>query len=294
MARSTTLAVPVALLGLGLFEGGRVDYLAVAAAWAALSLLGERSRGWLSLALPLVITGVLYDHFTLVEGLRGPVHVMDVRALEAALFGLGPDGELPHRWLAARTHPALDLITGFAYMTYLFEVFLLAVWWRWRREHERSLQLAWGFLAANLIGMVVWTLLPVAPPWYADLYGAEVLSDVPASAAGAARFDAMLGIGWFEAFYARSTNVFGAMPSLHVAYPTLAVSVAIGGDRRLLVALLAFAVLVAFSAVYLSHHYLLDVLAGGATGIVAHRLVAWARSRRRPLEAASTAAEVKA
>jgi membrane-associated phospholipid phosphatase len=78
----------------------------------------------------------------------------------------------------------------------------------------------------------------------------------------------------FGGFYERSINVFGAMPSLHVGYPTvIACSCwAVGPKWRW--PSLAFAGLMAFSAVYLQHHYVLDVVAGALYGVVAWGVVA--------------------
>jgi membrane-associated phospholipid phosphatase len=95
--------------------------------------------------------------------------------------------------------------------------------------------------------------------------------DWASSRAGHARLDALLGLPLSAKFYAGSSEVFGAMPSLHVSYATLAAltSWPLGGYPRVLTAL--FACDIAFSAVYLRHHYLLDVLAGAALGGLVHR-----------------------
>jgi membrane-associated phospholipid phosphatase len=106
------------------------------------------------------------------------------------------------------------------------------------------------------------------------------------SAAGAARFDALVGWSYFQEFYARSRNVFGAMPSLHAAYPVVVLLAVWTVPRRWVRALAgAFAVLVAFAAVYLYHHYVLDVIAGVAVGILAYVVVVWAKGK---LEARSS------
>jgi membrane-associated phospholipid phosphatase len=63
-------------------------------------------------------------------------------------------------------------------------------------------------------------------------------------------------------FYAKSANIFGAMPSLHVAYATLVACVAAPLGRWLRLGTSIFALSMAFSAVYSRHHYLLDVVAG--------------------------------
>ena len=74
--------------------------------------------------------------------------------------------------------------------------------------------------------------------------------------------------------YGKTANIFGAIPSLHVAYPMLAVwfSFRIGAARAWAV---TFFVVMAFSAVYLNHHYILDVLWGASYALI----VGWAMDR---------------
>jgi membrane-associated phospholipid phosphatase len=128
-----------------------------------------------------------------------------------------------------------------------------------------------------MIGMTCELLFPTAPPWYVAQYGlGPAHMDAVASAAGTARFDAIFGIHYFASFYARSKDVFGAMPSLHVAYPTV-VMLAVWNVRPRWVRVFAasFVALMAFAAVYLNHHYVLDVLAGLLTAVVAYGIILW-------------------
>ena len=82
----------------------------------------------------------------------------------------------------------------------------------------------WAMLGLNLAGYVGYLVYPAAPPWYVDRYGlGPALLTAPPEAAGAARFDALLGVSWFAEYYGRSANVFGAIPSLHVGQTFLAV-----------------------------------------------------------------------
>ncbi|MBI5542664.1 MAG: phosphatase PAP2 family protein, partial [Deltaproteobacteria bacterium] len=116
----------------------------------------------------------------------------------------------------------------------------------------------------------IYVLYPAAPPWYVMSHGPGPADPAAiASPAGAARFDELLGITFFANFYARNPNVFGAMPSLHAAYPTLVACHVWRFGWRFRIPAVAFALLVGFSAVYLRHHYVLDVLAGVAVSLVA-------------------------
>jgi len=127
------------------------------------------------------------------------------------------------------------------------------------------------------MGWVVWIGWPAAPPWYIDLYGpGPALLSAPPSPAGAARFDAIVGTPLFASFYARSSNVFGAMPSLHAGYAILTAIVSFSAGGWLRRFTIVYAALMAFAAVYLRHHYLLDVIAGALVALAADVVVLFA------------------
>jgi membrane-associated phospholipid phosphatase len=78
-----------------------------------------------------------------------------------------------------------------------------------------------------------------------------------------ARVDAWLGVPYFAGMYGRASDVFGAMPSLHVAYALIVVLVGWPSLPPLWrAASLAFFFLMTFAAVYLDHHWVLDAVAG--------------------------------
>jgi len=77
-----------------------------------------------------------------------------------------------------------------------------------------------------------------------------------------------------------SADVFGAIPSLHVAYPLQAVyfSFKFGSVRKFSI---FFYIIMCFSAVYLNHHYVLDVLLGSLYAIVVTCVTDYIFERRR-------------
>jgi membrane-associated phospholipid phosphatase len=80
--------------------------------------------------------------------------------------------------------------------------------------------------------------------------------------------------------YGRASDVFGAMPSLHVAYPLLVLIEGWATFRPVVRAAAgAFYVAMCFAAVYLDHHWVLDVVAGTAYCLVV-AVAARAVSRR--------------
>ena len=113
------------------------------------------------------------------------------------------------------------------------------------------------------MGFVVYYVYPAAPPWYIQEHGFAFQPLKLASTGGLAKFDAYFHIGLFKSIYAKGSNVFAAMPSLHSAYPVIVVYYAFK-NRLGFVKYLFTLVMVGiwFTAVYASHHYVLDVLAG--------------------------------
>ena len=94
------------------------------------------------------------------------------------------------------------------------------------------------------------------------------------------RFDQLVGFPIMASFYGKSADVFGAIPSLHVVYPMLALIYGWKLPRFRAVAA-GYLFLVCLSAVYLDHHYILDILVGFALGLA---VMAVFRAAAGPLE----------
>ena len=120
------------------------------------------------------------------------------------------------------------------------------------------------FLFVNLIGFAGYYLHPAAPPWYAINYGFEPILDTPGNVAGLGRFDTLTGLSIFDSIYGRNANLFAAVTSLHAAYMVVALCYAIVNKCNKFVIIL-FAIIMAGiwgTAVYTSHHYIIDVTLG--------------------------------
>jgi inositol phosphorylceramide synthase catalytic subunit len=242
---------------------------------------------WLVGALPLILVGVLYESMTLLRaaGLSPAfVHLCDLRARELSLFGVSMHGKrvTVHDWFQAHPSALLDMLCAVPYGSFIFVCIAFGAW-LCARDYERMLRFGWSFFALNVAGLVTYQLYPAAPPWYYHAHGCYLdLQAVASEGPNLARVDAHLGIPYFAEMYRRSSDVFGAMPSLHVAYPLLVV---LEGWAVLRVpwraASVGFFLLMCFAAVYLDHHWVLDVLAGAAYGLCvvgAARSIAWLRS----------------
>ncbi len=270
----------------------KLDHLTYGGAVLLLAHLGPRGRQVLLFLLPFILTGVIYDSQRYWgPNVRGAPHIAEPYLLERSLFGIPSDGGplTLNEWFGLHLHPVLDFIAGGAYLTFIGIFMVVALLltlrvnragvaagaedvrddWSPERRFWTAQTLVWCFLVVNIVGYATWYLYPAAPPWYIEAYGLEtVLLDVPGSPARTARFDNLLGTSFFAGMYGYESNAFGAIPSLHISYPTLSVFFAfrLGALRTLTVAFLA---VMCFAAVYLNHHYVIDVVLGVLYGLVA-------------------------
>ena len=238
--------------------------------------------------LPFALFGAIYDLLRLAHPFvvaRG-VHVAGPYGFDKWAFGVG---SLTMNELFARHHwPAVDFVTGCAYLSYIYAVVGFAVFVamvdRTAAGDRRCRALGWTFLGVNLAGYATYLLWPVAPPWYVAAHGlGPVEANAVASPAALARWDAVVGVPYFAGFYGHSSDVLGAMPSMHCAYPMLLLGFALELRRpRLVAALVAFELLMCFSAVYLQHHYVSDVIVGVAYAALGYGASRFVSARRPP------------
>ena len=216
---------------------------------------------------PMVLSAVLYDSMRYyADYIRGPIHVTEPYIAEKFLFGFayGVDGAIqtPNEFWQRHTYPVLDFFAGGAYLVFIFEYILLCFFFYFTNLWGYLRRASWSFFWVNLMGYSTYYWYAAAPPWYVADHGmGPAKMDTAASPAGAARFDELLGTEFFTGMYSKSADVFGAIPSLHVTYPFLAMIFCFQ-MRRFRGFSTFFFVLMCFAAVYLNHHYIIDVLIG--------------------------------
>lgn len=178
---------------------------------------------------------------------------------ELALFG-----GFPHRWLDDHHTPLLDILAAIPYQFH-FIVPLVFAGFLWLRHRPLLAQFAWTYAAMNLAWMLTALfILPTTPPWYYEQFGlAPANYAMSGDAAALLRVDGLLGIPLFENIYRQSAMVFAAFPSMHAAWPTL---VALFSRRLIrpwtLVLLWLYTAWVWWAAIYLQHHYVVDIIGG--------------------------------
>jgi len=270
------------IAAVGFLGGLRGDHVLVGLL-GLLDLYNEKSRLFLKVFFPFMLTGVVFDsmRYFYWQGIEGRVHVAEPYLLERAWFGVG--GKTLNEIFLERHWAALDLACGFAYLVYVAAYILPAFVLFFRGRPERASTFARCFLLVNVMGFATYFIYPAAPPWYVTQYGlGPARMDVRPAAAAAHRFDALLGTHFFDQMYGRGVDVFGAYPSLHVAYPLIAVilSFRVAELRWARAPAIFFFFLMCLSAVYLQHHYVIDVVLGMAYALTALALVSgWERRR---------------
>src|SRR6266568_530309 len=266
------------LAAVGLLGGLRADHVLVAAL-GLLDLYNPKSRLFLKLFFPFVLTGVIFDsmRYFYWQGIAGRVHVAEPYLFERAWFGVG--GQTLNEVFLVHHGAVLDLLCGFAYLVYVGEYLGMAFLLFGRGLLAPVRTFARSFLIVNVMGYVTYFAYAAAPPWYVTEYGlGPARTDVRPAAAAAQRFDALLGTRFFDEMYGRGVDVFGAYPSLHVAYPLIAAILAfrVAELRWARWPAVLFFLLMCLSAVYLQHHYVTDVVLGAAYAVAALAAVsAW-------------------
>jgi len=108
------------IAAVGLLGGLRADHVFIGLL-GLLDLYNERSRRFLKVFFPFILTGVAFDamRYFYWQGIAGRVHVAEPYLLERAWFGVG--GRTPNELFLERHGAALDLACGLAYLTYVAE-----------------------------------------------------------------------------------------------------------------------------------------------------------------------------
>jgi phosphatidylglycerophosphatase A len=248
----------------------RVEHVFLVALVAVLAFVGPRTRELLRGLFPLGLVALLFDGMRPYQKLgltESRVLVCDLRDVEARVFGAR--GSTLQDYFHVHHSLALDVFCAIPYATFVFWCIAGAIV-LYVKDRPAMMRFAWGFFLLNVVAFATYHLLPAAPPWYFHEHGCAVDLAARASEGPAlARVDRLLGVPYFHGMYGKASSVFGALPSLHCAYPLLLLLVgwrAFGPRMR--AAALAYWIAMVFSAVYLDHHWLLDAALGSAYTVV--------------------------
>lgn len=266
-------ALAVWLAVTALCVGFRTEHIWLALLIAALFFACRPTRRLVVALLPFIVFGISYDWMNIVHNYE--VNPVDIRGLyesEKQLFGItAADGTLltPNEFFAMHRTALMDFLGGVFYLCWVPVPIIFGLWMYFSGKVKPYLHFALVFLLVNLIGFAGYYIHPAAPPWYVALHGFDFRLGVPGDVAGLGAFDEMTGLGVFHGLYGRNANVFAAVPSLHSAYTLVAFIYAMR-SRSGLPWTLVLGIITAgiwFTAVYTSHHYIIDVLLGITTAL---------------------------
>jgi membrane-associated phospholipid phosphatase len=143
-------------------------------------------------------------------------------------------------------------LTSYTYWLSQFAVVGIALLWVYFRRHESFAGFRNWLIAANLVGLVGYVLMPTAPPRMFPEWG---FVDYVAQYSAVSHESGIIAWG---------SNPYAAMPSLH-AMDALIVGLVMAGLCRSWMAKalwLSWPAWVAFSVIATGNHYWLDVVAG--------------------------------
>ncbi len=246
------------------------------------SVVGRVPR-WLREVLLLALLYLAYSGARLLGGGSLPAALAraeDLLAVERLLH-LDIEGSAN---AALQAVPALALAASYWYSLLHYLVTPVVMVWAYRSHHRFYPQARNALVLSSAIGLVGFTLVPMAPPRMLPGF-----VDTLASTAGH---------GWWgsEASAPRGlgelTNQLAAMPSLHVGWAVWVAWVVFRLARRGWVRALAVAYPVVTTVVVVStaNHYLLDAVAGAAVVAAGIRLARrWGPCPDEPVVAATSA-----
>ena len=234
---------------------------------------------------PWLIFACSYDWMRLLPNYEvNPIDVRGIYEAEKSLFGItAADGTtlIPGEYFNLHNSAFADFWAGFFYLCWVPVPLGFAIWLYVKgvrsqetgdgRAYKRHfVHFSIAFLFINLLGFGGYYIYPAAPPWYVINHGFEPVLNTPGSVAGLIRFDNMIHIPVFQSIYSGNSNVFAAVPSLHAAYMLITTfyAFAIKQNKWVIAAFAFICVGIWWTAVYSTHHYIIDVVLGIITCVL--------------------------
>lgn len=261
------VALAVWLVVTALFVGMRSEHFLLAILIAVLFIASGSTRRLIVALLPFVIFGISYDWMNIVPNYKvNPIDIAGIYETEKNLFGISSSGILmtPNEFFAQHTSAIADFLGGFFYLCWVPVPIIFGLWLYFVGQKTEYLHFAICFLLVNLLGFAGYYIHPAAPPWYVAIHGFEPIMNTGGNVAGLSGFQEITGWHVFDGLYARNSNVFAAVPSLHSAYVLVAFIYSLRATcptwMRVTLAIITIGIWI--TAVYTSHHYVIDVLLG--------------------------------
>lgn len=266
--RSITIVslISIAYLALSTFLiGYKPDELTLVVIFNVLFYASAITRKFILGFTIFIVYWVIFDYMKAFPNYNyNPVHIAELYNAEKHLFGIHFNGKLltPNEYWLANSNTFIDVVSGLFYLCWIPVPLGFAAYLFFKNK-KQFLNFSLTFVLVNILGFIVYYTYPAAPPWFVQYHGFHFIPLTMGNTAGLARFDAYFHAGIFKNIYTKGSNVFAAMPSLHSSYPVIVLYY--GLKNRLGLVNIFFGIVTVgiwFTAVYASHHYVLDVLAG--------------------------------
>jgi hypothetical protein len=276
----TGISVAYLLLSIALV-GFKTDELVLLGIFNVLFFASVITRKFILGFSIFIVYWVIFDYMKAFPNYNyNDVAIKSLYDTEKSLFGIHFNGSIltPNEYLRLKSTNVVDVMAGLFYLCWIPVPLAFAAYLFFRNKRQ-FLYFSLTFVLVNMLGFVIYYVYPAAPPWYIQFHGFNFHPLTQGNTAGLARFDKYFNITLFKSIYAKGSNVFAAMPSLHSSYPVIVLYY--GVKNRLGIINWFFGVVMVgiwFTAVYASHHYVLDVLAGITCATIGILLFNWANS----------------
>ncbi len=267
-----------------LLVGFKTDQLILSGLFNGLYFASRPSRRFITGFSIFIVYWIVFDYMKAFPNYRyNTVHIQDLYNTEKSLFGFTWNNArvTPNEFFAQNHSTFLDLLAGISYLCWV-PVPLAFAGVLFFKNRRLFFEFSLTFFLVNIFGFIGYYIYPAAPPWYVAKYGFDFLAATPGNTAGLGRFDDLVGAGIFKSIYAKSSNVFAAMPSLHASYLLIVLFYGLKAKLKGWNILFALTLVgIWFAAIYSNHHYVMDVLAGvccALTGIALFQ--AWTKTNQ--------------
>lgn len=261
-----------------LLVGFKTDQLILLGIFNVLFYASVITRKFILGFLIFIVYWVIFDYMKAFPNYNyNDVAVKGLYDAEKSLFGIKFNGNVltPNEYLRLKSTNLVDVAAGIFYLCWIPVPLAFAAYLFFKNKRQ-FLYFSLTFVLVNMLGFIVYYAYPAAPPWYIQFHGFNFHPLTQGNTAGLARFDKYFNINLFKSIYSKGSNVFAAMPSLHSSYPVIVLYYGI--KNRLGLINWFFGVVMVgiwFTAVYASHHYVLDVIAGILTATLGILLFNW-------------------
>jgi len=260
----------------------RPDHAFLALILLSFILGKEKAKRFLIDWTPLIMSWILYDMMRgIVDNIRGVIHIKGPYVLELAIFGKFFGGKIPAFFLqdvqkaieGTLLKDVIDLICANFYTLHFGAPILLA-WVLWHTLNDRRMHysFAYTFILLNVMALTTFYLYPAAPPWYVQQHGfAQPSGTLFGTAGSLVNVDRLLQTRFFTTLWDNmNPNHFAAIPSLHGAYPIVIGIYLYKKFKKWWPLILFYPLGTWFAAVYLNHHYIIDLIIGVVYIVIAY------------------------